>query len=95
MSDTRGDVPEGATVTGASTVSDTDDLSSLRYEELVEELERTIDRMASGDIGIEEVTELYERAGRLHALAAERLARISERIEGLAGGSGGRGGAPD
>jgi exodeoxyribonuclease VII small subunit len=66
------------------------DPASLSYEQLVEELEHTIERMASGDIGIEEATELYERAGRLHALAAERLARIEERIERM--GMGERGG---
>ncbi len=65
------------------------DPASLSYEQLVEELERTIERMASGDIGIEEATDLYERAGRLHALAADRLARIQERIERL--GTGERG----
>ena len=29
--------------------------------------EATIARMAGGNLGIEEVTDLYERAGRLHA----------------------------
>ena len=53
------------------------------FEELVDELEATIARMASGNLGIEEVTDLYERAGRLHAQAAERLAAISARIEKL------------
>ena len=62
------------------------DESSLTFEQLVEELERTIERMAAGQIGIEEATDLYERAGRLHALAAERLARIQERIEKLTAG---------
>lgn len=57
--------------------------SSLTFEELVEQLERTIDRMASGAIGIEEATELYEHAGRLHAQAADRLASIQARIERL------------
>ena len=53
------------------------------FEQLVEELEATIARMAGGNLGIEEVTDLYERAGRLHAQAAERLAAISARIEKL------------
>ena len=39
--------------------------------------------MASADIGIEEATDLYERAGRLHDLAAARLAAIQDRIEAL------------
>ena len=57
----------------------------MSYEELVEALEQLTQRMAEGDIGIEKAVELYERAGRLHALAAERLARVQERIERLAG----------
>jgi exonuclease VII small subunit len=40
--------------------------------------------MASGDIGIEEVADLYEKAERLHALAAERLAKVQARIDALA-----------
>lgn len=53
------------------------------FEELVADLEQLTDRIAAGDIGIEEATALYEEAGRLHALAAERLARVQERIEKL------------
>ena len=55
----------------------------LTFEQLVEELEATIARMAGGNLGIEEVTDLYEKAGRLHAEATERLAAISARIEKL------------
>ncbi len=67
------------------------DPSSLSFEQLVEQLERTIDRMASGAIGIEEATELYEHAGRLHALAADRLASIQARIERLTSPAGQQG----
>lgn len=56
---------------------------SLSYEQLVEALEATISRMADGSIGIEEAADLYERAGRLHAAASERLARIQARIDQL------------
>lgn len=62
------------------------DPSTLRYEQLVEALEATIARMADGTIGIEEVADLYERAGRLHAAAEARLAAIQERIDRLTGG---------
>lgn len=58
-------------------------LDGLTFEQIVEQLEATINRMAGGDLGIEEVTDLYERAGELHAAASERLARIQERIEAL------------
>jgi exodeoxyribonuclease VII small subunit len=61
-------------------MSDDDDRT---FEELVDELEATIARMAGGGLGIEEVTDLYERAGRLHAQAADRLAAISARIDKL------------
>ncbi len=53
------------------------------FEELVAALEALTDRMAAGDIGIEEATALYEEAGRLHASAAERLARVQARIQAL------------
>ncbi|MGH9179400.1 MAG: exodeoxyribonuclease VII small subunit [Acidimicrobiales bacterium] len=56
----------------------------LTYEQLVEALEELTGRMADGAIGIEEAVELYERAGRLHALAADRLARVQARIDALA-----------
>ena len=58
---------------------------SLTYEQLVEALEELTRRMSDGAIGIEEVVELYERAGRLHELAAQRLARVQARIDALSG----------
>ncbi|MEO7837158.1 MAG: exodeoxyribonuclease VII small subunit [Acidimicrobiales bacterium] len=60
------------------------DESSMTYEQLVDALERLTQRMADGDVGIEEAVELYERAGRLHAQASERLAGIQDRIARLA-----------
>ena len=62
-----------------------DEFGGRSFEDLVEELERITRQMAAGDIGIEEVTDLYERAGRLHAEAATRLEQVRERIERLAG----------
>jgi exodeoxyribonuclease VII small subunit len=64
-------------------VTEPADPSTLTFEQLVDELESTVARMAGGNLGIEEVTDLYERAGRLHALATERLAAISARIDKL------------
>jgi len=61
-----------------------EDLDRLSYEQLLERLESLTERMASGDIGIEEATELYERASALHAVAIERLERIEARIAALA-----------
>jgi exodeoxyribonuclease VII small subunit len=61
-----------------------EDLDVLTYEELLDRLETVVSQMAAGDIGIEQVADLYERAGRLQAAAAERLERVRARIEGLA-----------
>jgi exodeoxyribonuclease VII small subunit len=53
------------------------------FEELMTELETLTERLAAGDLGIEAAAELYERAERLHALAAERLAQVQARVEAL------------
>jgi exodeoxyribonuclease VII small subunit len=66
-----------------SNADQADDLDRLTYEQLVEALEVLTNRMAAGDIGIEEVADLYERAGRLHAAASDRLAQVRARIEAL------------
>ena len=60
-----------------------DDLSALTFEQIVQRLEETIGQMASGDLGIEEVTDLYERAGQLHDAATQRLAGIEARLAKL------------
>jgi exodeoxyribonuclease VII small subunit len=62
-----------------------EELSGFSFEELVAQLEVLTRQMAAGDIGIEAVTDLYERAGRLHAEASARLDAVRERIERLAG----------
>ena len=59
------------------------DLDQLSFEELVAALEALTDRLASGQIGIEEAADLYEQAERLHGLASQRLARVQARIEAL------------
>lgn len=51
------------------------------FEELVAALEALTERMASGDIGIEAAADLYEQAQALHAQAADRLARVQQRVE--------------
>ena len=56
----------------------------MTFEQLVEALEQLTERMADGEIGIEEAVDLYERAGRLEGLARSRLERVQRRIEALA-----------
>ena len=62
----------------------------MTFEELVATLEELTERMASGQIGIEEAADLYEQAELLHGLAAERLARVQARIEAHAAGPDGQ-----
>jgi exodeoxyribonuclease VII small subunit len=59
------------------------EFDGLTYEQLVAKLEELTSRMAAGDIGIEAAADLYEEAGRLHDLAAARLAAVQQRIERL------------
>lgn len=53
------------------------------FEELMAELEEVTARLAAGDIGIEAAADLYERAEKLHARAAERLEQVRARVERL------------
>jgi exodeoxyribonuclease VII small subunit len=67
-----------------------EDLEQLSFEELVAALEALTDRLASGQIGIEEAADLYEQAEQLHAAASQRLARVQARIEALGSAGGTR-----
>ena len=59
------------------------DPEQMTFEQLVAALEVLTDRLASGQIGIEEAADLYEQAERLHGLATQRLAKVQARIEAL------------
>jgi exodeoxyribonuclease VII small subunit len=59
------------------------DLNSLSFEQLLDELESVTKQIESREIGIEAATDLYERAGQLHAAATDRLATIEERIRSI------------
>ena len=74
--------------------SSSDSPDSMSYEQLVESLEHLTERMSDGGIGIEEAVDLYERAGRLEALARTRLERVQQRINALADEGGGDAQAP-
>jgi exodeoxyribonuclease VII small subunit len=56
---------------------------SATFEELMEALELLTDRLATGDLGIEQAADLYEQAEALHARARLRLAEVQERIARL------------
>lgn len=59
-------------------------LEGLTFEEILAALERVTSRMASGELGIEAATDLYEQAEILHAAAQARLEAVEARIAKLA-----------
>ena len=58
------------------------------FAALKAELEAVTDRLASGELGIEAATDLYERAEHLHGLASARLAQVQERVDRLRADAG-------
>jgi exodeoxyribonuclease VII small subunit len=60
------------------------DPASLTFEQLLEALEALTDQMATGALGIEAATDLYEQAAALHTLAVARLQQVEDRIARLA-----------
>jgi exodeoxyribonuclease VII small subunit len=58
-------------------------LDAMTFEELLDELEAVTRQIESREIGIEAATDLYERAGLLHAAAAQRLASVEDRIRSI------------
>ena len=78
--------PDGAAADGSAVdgfAAGDADLDSLSFEELLDLLERLTAAMSSAQVGIEEAADLYERAGRVHRAAAERLERVQRRIDAL------------
>ena len=78
-----GDAPTADRPAAPGLAADHADLESLSFEELLELLERLTAAMSSTQVGIEEAADLYERAGRVHRAAAERLERVQRRIDAL------------
>jgi exodeoxyribonuclease VII small subunit len=64
-------------------------LAALSFEEILEELESVTRQIESREIGIETATDLYERAGLLHAAATDRLASVEARIKAIDDARGG------
>jgi exodeoxyribonuclease VII small subunit len=54
------------------------------FEEAQRELEAIVERLERGDVGLDELTALWERGEELYRLCAERLSLAQGRIEELA-----------
>ena len=50
-----------------------EELTALPFDELVAALQRTVQSLETGRVGLEESIELYKRALRLHAACETRL----------------------
>ena len=71
-----------------------DDTGTLSYEDAVDRLETIIERIESGEIGIEESIDLYEQGTRLLRRCRQILDQAEQRIEKL-GEHADRGDPPD
>jgi exodeoxyribonuclease VII small subunit len=54
------------------------------FEQMQAELERIVERLERGDVGLDALTELWERGEELYRRCAEQLAGAQGRIEELA-----------
>ena len=61
-------------MTGAAASSMTDEeLAERPFDDLVAELQRVVQALEAGNVGLEESIELYRQGLRLHAACEERL----------------------
>lgn len=56
---------------------------SNSYEELINSLEDIVERIESGEIGLEQAIESYEHGAKLIAQARAILSRAEQRIESI------------
>lgn len=52
-----------------------------RFEDLIEELESLVEHIESGDIGLEQSIDAYERGNTLVGKAREILSKAEQRVE--------------
>ena len=59
-------------------------MSEQTFEEAQAELERIVERLERGDVGLEELTKLWERGEQLYRRCAAQLTDAQGKIEELA-----------
>ena len=70
-------------MTDAQAPARDEDLSQRPFDELVAELQRVVQALEAGNVGLEESIELYRRGLRLHAACEERLRKAELTITEL------------
>ena len=58
-------------------------MSTPSFEEAQRELETIVERLERGDVGLDELTTLWERGEELYRQCAERLSLAQGRVEEL------------
>lgn len=81
-------------MTATPAPSTDENLATRPFDELVAELQRVVQALEAGNVGLEESIELYRRGLRLHAACEERLRKAELTITEL-GRRGAAGAAPD
>ena len=71
-----------------------EELARHPFDELVATLQRSVQRLEAGSVGLEESIELYKQALRLHAACEARLKTAELQISEL-GRRGARGATPE
>ena len=56
----------------------------MTFEEAQQELEQIVARLERGDVGVDELTKLWERGEELYRICAAKLEAVHGRIEELA-----------
>jgi exodeoxyribonuclease VII small subunit len=59
-------------------------MSEQTFEQAQKELEQIVERLERGDVGLEELTELWERGEALYRRCASQLSDAQGKIEELA-----------
>lgn len=57
------------------------DISKLTFEEATSELEEIINKLDSGEVGLEKAIELYERGNELRAYCESKIQSVKMKIE--------------
>ena len=56
----------------------------MTFEEAQQELEQIVARLERGEVGVDELTKLWERGEELYKICAEKLEGVQGKIEELA-----------
>ena len=59
-------------------------MTAPTFEEAQKELEQIVERLERGDVGLDELSTLWERGEELYRVCAEQLSAAQGRIEELA-----------